>query len=170
MPLSEHVARVIAVEPSEAMRNVLHEAIRASGRPNVEVRDLHWPSPAWNEHVDVSLAAHSIYDIRQIVPFLDAMKRYTRRTCIAILVDQPRGAHLTPLFKAVHGEPFAPLPNLRESIALLSARKRRFEVATVPGEPTEVISLEGATALARRLLWLSADSLKDRHSRALIEQ
>ena len=170
LPLSEHVARVIAVEPSEAMRNVLHEAVRASGRPNIEVRDLHWPNPAWDGRVDVSLAAHAIYDIREIVPFLDAMEHCTRRTCIAILADQPRGAHLAPLFEAVHGEPFAPLPSLREFIALLAARKRRFEVATVPGEPTEVISLEDAAALTRRLLWLSADSPKDRHSRALIEQ
>ena len=170
LPLSEHVARVIAVEPSEAMRNVLRDAIRASARPNIEVRDLHWPSPAWADDVDVSFAAHSIYDIRAIVPFLDAMERHTRRTCIAILADQPRGAHLAPLFEAVHGEPFAPLPGLREFIALLSARTRRFEVATVSGEPADITSLDEAATMARRLLWLAPDSAKDRQARALVEQ
>ncbi len=170
LPLSEHVARVIAVEPSEAMRNVLRDAIRAGARPNIEVRDLYWPSLAWADDVDVSFAAHSIYDIREIAPFLDAMERHSRRTCIAILADQPRGAHLAPVFEAVHGEPFAPLPGLREFVALLSARNRRFEVATVSGEPAEVTSLDEAATLVRRLLWLAPDSPKDQQARALIDQ
>lgn len=170
LPLSEHVARVIAVEPSEAMRRVLGEAIRDENRTNIEVRNLAWPDPAWTDDVDVSFAAHSIYDIRDILPFLDAMERHTRRMCVAILVDQPRGAHLARLFEAIHGEPFAPLPGLREFIALLSARGRRFDVSTVTGEPSGVTSLDEAATLARRLLWLAPDSVKDRHARALIEE
>ncbi|TAJ16464.1 MAG: class I SAM-dependent methyltransferase [Dehalococcoidia bacterium] len=170
LPLSEHVERVIAVEPSESMRRVLREAIRESGRTNVEVHDLTWPSPEWTYEVDVSFAAHSIYDIREIIPFLDAMERCSRRACLAILADQPRGAHLARLFEAVHGEPFSPLPGLREFIALLSARGRRFDVSTVAGEPSSVTSLDEAATLARRLLWLTPDSAKDRRSRALIEE
>lgn len=170
LPLSEHVERVIAVEPSESMRRVLGEAIRESGRTNVEVRDLTWPTPEWTYEVDVSFAAHSIYDIREIIPFLDAMERNSRRACLAILADQPRGAHLARLFEAVHGEPFSPLPGLREFIALLSARGRRFDVSTVAGEPSGVTSLDEAATMARRLLWLAPDSAKDRRSRALIEE
>ena len=161
---------MIAVEPSKAMRNVLRDAIRAGARPNIEVRDLYWPSLAWANDVDVSFAAHSIYYIRSTAPFLDAMERMSRRTCIAILADQPRGAHLAPVFEAVHGEPFAPLPGLREFVALLSARNRRFEVATVSGEPAEVTSLDEVATLAWRLLWLAPDSPKDQQMRALIEQ
>lgn len=170
LPLSERVARVIAVEPSEAMRGVLAEGIRSTSRPNVEVRDLLWPDPTWSEEVDVSFAAHSIYDIREILPFLDAMERYSRRLCIAVLADQPRGAHLARLFEEVHGEPFAPLPGLHEFIALLSARRRRFEVATVDGDAAGVTSTDEAVALARRLLWLNAGSPKEQRMRTLIEQ
>ena len=80
------------------------------------------------------------------------------------------GAHLAGLFEAVHGEPFAPLPGLREFITLLSARGRRFDVTTVTGEPTETTSTDDASALARRLLWLTAGSPKEQRMRALIEE
>lgn len=170
LPLSEHVARVIAVEPSEAMRAVLDAGIRASARPNIEVRGLSWPDAAWSEDVDVSFAAHSIYDIREILPFLDAMEQHSRRLCVAVLADQPRGAHLARLFETIHGEPFAPLPGLREFVGLLSARGRRFDVATVGGEPAGVTSLDEATDLARRLLWLNAGSPKEQRMRSLIEE
>ncbi len=170
LPLSEHVARVIAVEPSEAMRAVLTEGIRETSRSNVSVRDLYWPDPAWTDRVDISFAAHSIYDIHEILPFIDAMELHSKRLCIAVLADQPRGAHLARLFEAVHGEPFAPLPGLREFIALLSARGRRFDVTTVTGEPTATTSLDDASAHARRLLWLTAGSPKEQRIRALVEE
>lgn len=170
LPLSDHVARVIAVEPSESMRAVLGEAVRERARPNIEVRDVYWPHPVWATDVDVSFAAHSIYDVREILPFLDAMERHTRRRCIAVLSDRPRGAHLARLFEAVHGEAFAPLPALREFVALLAARGRRFDLTTIDGEQPAVVSVDEAAAEARRLLWLVAGSEKDRRSRALIEE
>lgn len=170
LPLSERVARVIAVEPSESMREVLERAVRERARPNIEVRAAYWPDTTWTGAVDVSLAAHSIYDVREIVPFLDAMERHTRRRCIAVLSDLPRGAHLARLFEAVHGEALAPLPALREFIALLVARGRRFDVATVSSEQPAVVSLDEAATEARRLLWLATGSEKDRRTRALIEE
>lgn len=170
IPLSRRVARVIAVEPSEAMRATLTSAATEAGRTNIEVHDRRWPAADWPASADVSLAAHSIYDIREIVPFLDAMERHSRRLCIAVLADQPRGAQLARLFEAVHGEPLATLPALREFIALLSARGRRFDVATVVGEPATVVPLDEAVAMARRLLWLAPGSEKERHMRSLIEE
>ncbi len=169
IPLSRQVARVVAVEPSEAMRGTLASAAAEGGLTNIEVHDVHWPDPGWAVEADVSLAAHSMYDIREIVPFLDAMERHTRRRCIAVLADQPRGAHLASLFEAVHGEPLATLPALREFIALLSARGRRFDVATIAAEPSDVVPLDEAAALARRLLWLAPGSAKEQQMRSLIE-
>lgn len=170
IPLSRRVARVIAIEPSEAMRATLASAATEAGRTNIEVHDRRWPAAGWTTLADVSLAAHSIYDIREIAPFLDAMERHTRRLCIAVLADQPRGAQLARLFEAVHREPLATLPALREFIALLAARGRRFDVATVTGEPATTVSLDEAVAAARRLLWLAPGSEKERRMRSLIEE
>lgn len=170
IPLSRHVARVIAVEPSEAMRATLTSAAAEAGRTNIEVHATRWPDPSWTTEADVSLAAHSIYDIREIAPFIDAMEWHTKRLCIAVLADQPRGAQLARLFEAIHGEPLATLPALREFIALLAARGRRFDVATVPAEPAATTTLDEAVAAARRLLWLAPGSAKEQRMRALIEE
>lgn len=170
VPVGERVARVLAVEPSEAMRGVLAASAADARRTNIEVFDTRWPDPAWTEAADVSVAAHSMYDIREILPFLDAMERHTRRTCITVFGERARGAQMAPLFEAVHGEPLATLPSLREFVAVLAARGRRFEVATVEGDRPSVLPLEDAAALARRLLWLAPGSPKEQRMRALLQE
>lgn len=170
IPLAARVARMVAIEPSESMRRTLSNAAAMAGCGNIEVHDLRWPAEAWRERVDVSLAAHAFYDIGAIAPFLDAMEAQTSRICIAVLGQCARGATLAPLFEAVHGEPLQALPALPEFVGLLAARGRRFEVRTAgSGELTELTPRDKAYELARRLLWLSPDSPKDRRMRELVD-
>jgi SAM-dependent methyltransferase len=169
IPLAKGGARVIAVEPSESMRRTLEAAAREAG-VEVEVHDLRWPADGWEMAADVSLAAHACYDVAAIGPFLDAMERHTRRLCIAMFGQFARGAHLAALFEAVHGEPLQTLPALKEFVALLGARNRRYEVRTVGlGEAFELIEREEAFELARRMLWLAPGSGKDERMRELLE-
>ncbi|MEX2446104.1 MAG: methyltransferase domain-containing protein [Dehalococcoidia bacterium] len=171
VPLAARVARVVAVEPSESMQLTLAAAAADAGRENIELHDVRWPDAGWTQDADVSLAAHALYDIREVGAFLDAMERHTRRLCIAVFGQQARGATLRPLFEAVHGEPLHTLPALREFVALLGARGRRAEVRTVGGGETTVLAPhEDAYAEARRLLWLAPDSEKDRRMRALMDE
>lgn len=170
VPLAERVARVIAVEPSDAMRETLAEAAAEAGRRNIEVHDARWPAAGWGEDADVSLAAHSLYDIRELAPFLDAMEAHTRRLCVAVFRQFGRGTHLARLFEAVHGEAMHTLPALREFIAILGARGRRFEVRTVADDTPHVVPREQAFREARRLLWLAEGSAKDARMQALIQE
>ncbi|MGE3601441.1 MAG: class I SAM-dependent methyltransferase, partial [Dehalococcoidia bacterium] len=171
VPLARRVARVIAVEPSASMRDTLASAAADAGVSNIEIHDLRWPVASWSESGDVSLAAHSLYDIREIAPFLDAMERYTRRLCIAVFGQAARGASLAPLFEAVHGEPLQTLPALREFVALLGARGRRYEVHTVgTGSTVELTPPDEAYEMARRMLWLTPDSAKDGQMRTLMQE
>lgn len=170
VPLAAQVARLIAIEPSEAMRAILAAAASDAGRANIAVHDLRWPAEEWRTDVDVSLAAHSTYDIRDIGAFLDAMERHTRRICIAAFGQEARGAQLARLWEAVHGEPLQTLPALREFVALLGARGRRYDVRTVAGDPRpEPAPPEQAYTGARRFLWLAEGSEKERRMRALID-
>ncbi|GMU39669.1 MAG: hypothetical protein AMXMBFR23_05350 [Chloroflexota bacterium] len=170
VPLARSARRVVAIEPSEAMRATLTAAATEAG-VEVEVRDGRWPDPAWAETVDVSLAAHVFYDIEAIAPFLDAMEQHTRRTCVVMAGAQARGASLAPLWEAVHGEPMATLPALREFVALLGARGRRYEVRTAsPAAPAEPMAREDAYRQGRRLLWLAEGSEKERRMRALMDE
>ncbi len=170
VPLAARVARVIAVEPSEAMRDTLAAAAADVGRDNIEVHDVRWPAAGWTQDADVSLTAHSLYDIRELAPFLDAMEAHTRRLCVAVFRQFSRGTHLAALFEAVHGEPVHTLPALREFIAVLGGRGRRIEVRTVADDTPHVAPREQAFREARRLLWLAEGSAKDARMQALIEE
>ena len=110
LPLSRRVRSVIAVEPSPAMRRVLSEGVAAAGVTNLTVHDARWPVEGWTEQADVALAAHCIYDIREPIPFIEAMEQNARRLCVVALARFPRGAQFAELFEAVHGEPFRALP------------------------------------------------------------
>ncbi|MCK9485830.1 MAG: class I SAM-dependent methyltransferase [Dehalococcoidia bacterium] len=172
VPLAGMVRRVIAVEPSGSMRATMAAAADEAGRTNIEVVDAYWPAAGWSETADVTLAAHSTYDIDDIASFLDEMERFTRRTCIALFGCRARGAQLADLFEAVHGEPMATLPSLREFVALLGARGRRTEVRTAGRGDTQEPPhpAEEAYATARRLLWLAEGTEKDARMRALIDE
>ena len=171
LPLAGITQRVVAVEPSPAMRAELLAATEQQGIDNLLVRDVRWPDPAWTEPVDVALAAHSLYDIANIGAFLDAMEHHARRLCLALLRPWARGSSLSALFEAVHGEPMATLPGLREFVALLGARGRRYEVraAPLPSGPA-VTPRDGAFNEARRLLWLAEGSAKEERMRSLMEE
>ncbi len=170
IPLARVTHQVVALEPSPAMREQLIGAAEEAGIENVAVRDVRWPDSAWTEPVDVALAAHSLYDIGAIEPFLDAMERHARRLCVALLHPWARGTHLAPLFEAVHGEPMATLPAMREFVALLAARGCTTEVraAPVPQGPAST-PRDVAFEEARRLLWLRAGSPKDQRMRQLMD-
>ncbi len=171
IPLAQQVKRMIAVDPSEAMRQTMTEAAGEAGCTNLELRDARWPVPDWDEDLDVSLAAHAVYDIRDIGGFLDAMEQHSRRLCVAVLGDLSRGAQYARLFQELHGEPYISLPAAREFTTLLGARGRRYEVRTAGRyEPTTRAEPEEAYAMVRRMMWLSPDSEKDRRMRELLHE
>ncbi len=171
VPLAAIVDRVIAIEPSESMREVLSSAATEADATNLEVIESPWPVPGWDREVDVSLAAHAVYDIADLGGWLDAQEAATRRLCVGVFGVVGRGAQFADLFEAVHGEPMATLPALREFVAVLGARGRRYEVRTVPGGETAVArSPEDAHAILRRLLWLNEGSALDTRMQALAQE
>ncbi len=171
VPLAGVVERVIAVEPSGAMREVMGRAIAEAGRTNIEVVDARWPVAGWDREVDVSLAAHALYDIDDIEGWLEAQEAATRRTCIGIFGVQGRGAQVADFFEAVHGEPMATLPALREFVAVLGARAKRYEIRTVAtGERAVAKPAEEVYATLRRLLWLAEGSELDAKMQRLAQE
>ncbi|MEX2446259.1 MAG: methyltransferase domain-containing protein, partial [Dehalococcoidia bacterium] len=171
VPLAEIVQRVIAVEPSDSMRAVLNDAVAEAGRTNVDVRDPHWPVPGWTDEVDVSLAAHATYDTADLGAWLDAQDAATRRTGIAVFGGQARGAQVADFFEAVHGEPMATLPALKEFVAVLGARGCQYEVRTVTtGEQATPRPADDAYRTLRRFLWLREGSERDTRMQQLANE
>lgn len=170
VPLSRHAARVIAVEPSPAMRAVLAEAMAAEQRDNIEVVDLHWPPAADTDAPtgDASLAANVLYDPTDLQAFLAAMEARTRRECVVLMSDRAPSTPDPAIWEALYGEPLHALPGLKEFVAVLGALGRRYEVATFPSAPVRPVSLEEALEQTRWRYWTQAGSPTEARLRTLL--
>ncbi len=160
LALARQVQRVIAVEPSEAMRTVLEEMRVQHGIKNLELIGDRWPLQRALQ-TDVALITHVGYDIEAIGPFLEAFETAAKRLCVALLLERAPGAAFAGLWKAVHGSPYAPLPALPEFVRLLEARGRRPELRKVTERTWGFDSWETAISDVRRRLWLRARSTKE---------
>jgi len=170
LPLALGVQEVIAVDPSEGMLRVLQEGMAAHGIANIRVLAGRWPAIAAGLAADVVLIAHLGYDVEDIGPFLDAMEAAARRTCVAVLLDQPPPTEADRLWPAVHGVERAALPSLPEFLALLLARDRLFEVQLVERTPQSYDQPEQALAWLRGQLWVTPDGEKDRLLQRLMHE
>jgi SAM-dependent methyltransferase len=161
LPLALEAREVIAVDPSEGMLRVLRESMAAFNIDNIRVVGGRWPAIAAGLAADVVLIAHVGYDVEDIGPFLDAMEASARRTCVAVLLEQPPPTEADRLWPAVHGVERAALPSLPEFLALLLARGRLFEVQLVDRSAQSYEQPDHALAWLRGQLWTKPDGPKD---------
>jgi SAM-dependent methyltransferase len=161
LPLALAAREVIAVDPSGGMLGVLREGMAAHNIANIRVLGGRWPAVASGLEADVVLIAHLGYDVEDIGPFLDAMEAAARRTCVAVLLEQPPPTEADRLWPAVHGVERAPLPSLPEFLALLLARGRLFEVQLVDRSPQSYPQPDQALAWLRGQLWVAPNGPKD---------
>ena len=169
LPLALLSKQVIAVEPSQAMQEILTDSARDAGIDNLEILPLRWPAGSESIQVDYSLMAHVAYDIDEINPFVDGLERATRKRCFASLMAHAPSSGFESLWEAVHGEPRYTLPAMREFLHLLLARGATPDVRIYardvqPHEPDDI------RASARRRLWLSEGSEKDLKLQGLIDE
>lgn len=181
LPLALHIQRVIAIEPSPAMRAELANLQIEHGITNVEIRDERWPSddPAITGMADVALISHVGYDIEEMGVFLDTMERAASRECVALQYDHSPGSLFWQVWPAIHGEEQVHLPGADEFTELLEARGAVVKASEIErrGDRQRFVfdAPEAAMDWARRRLWLSESSsklptLRDAVSELLIEQ
>lgn len=119
LPLARRARAIVAVEPSPAMRRHLATRLDAASVRNVTVIGAAWPD-AEVAPADVTLCAHVVYGVREILPFLRALNVQTRRLClIAIRVEQHPG--LTELARDVLDEDRVRQPALFDLYNALAA-------------------------------------------------
>jgi SAM-dependent methyltransferase len=161
LPLALGAREVIAVDPSEGMLRVLRDGMAEHQIDNIRVVGGRWPAIAAGLTADVVLISHLGYDVEDIGPFLDAMEAAARRTCVAVLLEQPPPTEADRLWPAIHGVERAALPSLPEFLALLLARDRLFEVELVDRSPQSYEHADQALAWLRGQLWVTPDGPKD---------
>lgn len=167
LPLALHAREVIAVEPSEGMREVLAEGMAEHGIENIRIVDATWPCDE-SLHADVALISHVGYDIENFGPFLDGMEEAAGRLCIAAMLSRPPPSRADPFWEAVHGEPRDPLPALPEFLALQLARGRLCEMSFIEYGGIAYDTEEDILRFLRQQLWVAEDSPQDEQIRTLL--
>lgn len=166
LAVARRVRRVIAVEPSEAMRTVLREVQTEFAIDNVKVVAERWPL-AESVSADVALIAHVGYDIEAIGPFLDGLEAAAPRR-VAQLMERPPIATYAALCEQVHGEPLAIPPAAPELMTLLRARGQLPELRIVGCQRWRYETLDQVAGVCRRWLALRKGSEKDQRMQALL--
>lgn len=157
--LARHAARVVAVEPSAGMRARLEQRLSAEGCANVEVVADAWPAavPA----CDIAIAAHVIYAVREIGPFLLAMRDAARRACFVLVgVHQP-SFFTAPFWQHVYGEARLPLPGAVECLGALAQLGVAAHAQLLPPAPYRFADSDEAGADLRQRLAVPPGSPRD---------
>jgi CTP:molybdopterin cytidylyltransferase MocA/SAM-dependent methyltransferase len=173
LPLAMAVERVIAVDPSPAMLDALRAAMDERGIANVEVVEGRWPEALVDlgpvPLADVSLIAHVGYDVEAIGPFLDAMERATRRTCLAVLMERSPASLAEAFWPPIHGERRVALPGLPAFVDLLRARGRLPDVEIIESARRRWAGRDELVRYLRRQTWVEPGSPKDHRLLELVD-
>jgi precorrin-6B methylase 2 len=169
LPLALRTRRVIALEPSAAMREVLRSGMTGHGIGAIDVIDGRWPldrdaAPT----ADVVLMAHVGYDIEDFDAFLNASERAARRSCVAIMSEGAMTTTAALLWRPIHGEDRVALPALPELLVFLLARGQLPRVVLAQRDASVFETRDDLLAMARRQLWLRPGSEKDQRLQELV--
>lgn len=130
LPLALRCRALINVDPSEGMRGQFEDLALSAGITNARFVQAPWPVA--DIEADLALTAHVTYFVREIVPFLEAMRRAARRRVLIELRSVPPPLSPAAAFAIAHGEPQATVPGHRELLAVLWEMEILPEVYVLP--------------------------------------
>lgn len=153
IPLARRVARVIAVEPSTAMRAQLREAIARERLSNVEIIEARWPVSTVDP-ADVVICSHVVYGVAEIERFVRALGTAARRHVAIVLRYGQREGPLLDLFARVWGERRGLAPTCVDLVGVLAQLGIYANLTVAPmgagsGRATRFPSFEDAVAQVR---------------------
>lgn len=161
LALAPSVARVTAVEPSEAMIGLLRNGVTVHGLTNVEAVETRWEE-AEVAPADVVVCANVLYPIEQPEPFIRRLKEHARRAVVLqMMVTWAEPPLMAELWRRFHGDERVGQPEAFDTIALLHEMgiPAHVRVAALPrGLPMwRFETLDDAVATAREHLILPDD-------------
>lgn len=158
LPLAPPATSIVAVDESETMldafpalagkRSVAHSVVR--GR---------WPEVAADvDRADVVVCHHVVYNVADLVPFLEELDRHARRRVVVELTEVHPQADLTPLWRELHGIERPQRPHAGDMIELLTAMGIPVQVERFHRlSPWATVDRAARVAFARKRLCLDAD-------------
>jgi SAM-dependent methyltransferase len=170
LQLAPHVGRVIAVEPSPAMREVLAAEIEKRGLKNVEIVADRWPE-ARVPIADIVMCANVLYDVQDLVPFISKLDAQARDACFIEITFRHPVARLNELWRRFQGIERPERPDYFDAVAVLH-QIGIYANVQIDRVPTSFwyASLDEAVAGHRRRLHLAPDPKRDAELRAYIRE
>ena len=161
LPLALRSRWVTVVEPSPSMVGELRDAADDAGIGNVTVVQEDWEKAAVVP-ADVSLCAHVVYGVPDIVPFVRKLCDKTVGRVLILLYTESPMAQLSPFWRAAHREERIELPAMPELLPVL------WEMGIYPDvemlEPTGVHVFESraeALETLRHRIYIAPGSEED---------
>lgn len=149
LALASTVQRVIAVEPSAAMRSHLIDGIDQAGLNNVDVVAADWPE-ADVPGADVVICSHVVYGVADIAPFLRKLDAVSRRHCALVLRFGQREEAILDLFQRIWGERRSLAPTCLDLLGALEQLGIRANLSVVPfGAGYHFASLDEAVTMVQ---------------------
>lgn len=169
-PLAQAGHAVIAVEHSPSMRAEMRTRVAEEALAAVDIVADTWPTQTPIQ-ADVVFAAHVLYAVRDIAPFLTAMHQSARRMCVLLLGARHPTTPVLPLWQEVHGEARLPLPAAYECLAALAQLGIAAHTTVLPAQaPIRYASLAEAVAETCFRLRLPYDAPHQAQIAALIQR
>jgi 2-polyprenyl-3-methyl-5-hydroxy-6-metoxy-1,4-benzoquinol methylase len=161
IPLAREVARVVAIEPSEAMRAALESDAQRAGVSNLEVVATRWED-THGISGDLVIASHVVYPLVDIEPFLRRLDSAAVRCAAVLVFERTPLSWLSGFWPRVHGEERLPAPHLPQVIEMVT--ELGFGppmVELIDVEPFELGPPDVARQKLRRRLYVAPDSPAD---------
>ncbi|GAC1562536.1 MAG: hypothetical protein NVS2B7_36600 [Herpetosiphon sp.] len=166
LPLAEIATTVTAVEPSAAMRSYLAAEGERRGLRTLQIVPATWEAAVVAPH-DIGLAAHVLYPIAEVVPFLQKLDAHARRACFVVTRVDTMLPQLAPLWHAIWGQERPREPAFLDLYNLLFALGFRAEVRLVPfGRALQFDTRDDAISHVRQLLFLP--DVADEHTARIL--
>lgn len=131
IPLARGCSRVLAIEPSAAMRERLSARAEDELISNATIIPEAWPCAI--PTVDVAFSSHVLYGVTEVTPFLEQMTRVARRSCLLVLGLRAPADGLAGLRQAIHGRTPPPRPAALEALAVLHQLGHKASLRVIPG-------------------------------------
>ena len=167
LPLATRGARVMAVEPSPAMAEVLRGAAKARGLA-VELVAERWPGPA-TLSAQVVLCANVAYDVAELAPFVAALDQAAERlVALYLTLTHPVG-QIAKLWKTFRGWEPPQGPTYLDAAAVVFEQGIPCNVTLVPTHATLAFAdWDALVTFYRKRLGLEPEPERDRRLRAAL--
>jgi SAM-dependent methyltransferase len=100
-----YCSRVTALEPSQAMIDVMKKNIADTGADNIDIIQAAWPVDMPGTF-DFTLSSHSIYGCADFEGYIRALQAATRKTCILLLRAPAPDSLMADISRTILGQPY----------------------------------------------------------------